>query len=262
MQATPLSIRLDAETRDALSRAAEAAQRTVSGHAADLIRAGLAQDISPAGAAPAEHPLVVTVTAMFAEVIGPDVPAQREAAMVLARVAAAGGAPAVSAVKELRSSWPRSSLCWPTAVRREVAPRAAHPGRVARRGHRRRVRGAGGRPGLPRRPAPVPGLAAGAARLSRLDQGPMRRQAQRRATRLIFGSRGPGVVRRAENTCTRCYATLRLAPPDPARRTWAMATRRPFHESPFAAMCSSRWMALSRAGRAAMSCRSWRTRVR
>jgi len=104
VQATPLSLRLDPEARDALSCAAETAQRTVSGLAADLIRAGLAADTNPAGGAPdTEHPLVVTVSDMFAEVVGPDVPAQREAAMVLARVAAAGGAPAVSAVKELRA---------------------------------------------------------------------------------------------------------------------------------------------------------------
>jgi len=103
VQATPISLRLDPETRDALSRAAEAAQRTVSGLAADLIRVGLAQDTNPAGAACDEHPLVLTVAAMFAEVVGSDVPAQREAALVLARVAAAGGAPAVAAVRELRA---------------------------------------------------------------------------------------------------------------------------------------------------------------
>jgi len=102
MQSTPISLRLDAETLSVLKEAAEAAQRTIAGHAADLIRVGLAQDTTLAGVAPDEHQLVLEVASMFDEVVGPDVPAQREAALVLARVAAAGGAAAVGAVKELR----------------------------------------------------------------------------------------------------------------------------------------------------------------
>ena len=102
MQSTPISLRLDAATLNVLKEAAEAAQRTIAGHAADLIRVGLAQDTTPACGAADEHQLVVEVASMFDEVAGPDVPAQREAALVLAPVAAAGGAAAVSAVKELR----------------------------------------------------------------------------------------------------------------------------------------------------------------
>jgi hypothetical protein len=46
---------------------------------------------------------VVHVLAMFARMEGFDVASQRESALILARVAAVGGSPAVGAVKELRS---------------------------------------------------------------------------------------------------------------------------------------------------------------
>jgi len=102
MAGTPVSIRLDPATHQRLTEAAVVAQRSVSGLAADLIRSGLS-GASPPRVADGDHPLVAHVVAMFARLEGVDVDSQREAALVLARIAAAGGAPAVGAVKELRS---------------------------------------------------------------------------------------------------------------------------------------------------------------
>lgn len=99
---TPLSVRLDAETHAALQAAARAAGRSTARQAAELIRAGLSGAVlaAPAGD---DHPLVEAVSTMFDHVEGADADLQREAALVLAKVAAAGGPPAVAAAKELRA---------------------------------------------------------------------------------------------------------------------------------------------------------------
>ena len=102
MASTPVSIRLDDGTLTRLRAASKVAQRPIATHAADLIRSGLS-GASPPRVADGEHPLVAHVLAMFARLEGLDVDSQREAALVLAKIAAAGGAPAVGAVKELRS---------------------------------------------------------------------------------------------------------------------------------------------------------------
>ncbi len=103
MKATVVvSIRLDPQTSQALTRAAEAAQRSVSGHAADLIRAGLSGD-SPGRVRGGTSSLVDDIERRFAFMVGHDVAARQELALILSQVAAAGGAPAVGAVKELRS---------------------------------------------------------------------------------------------------------------------------------------------------------------
>jgi hypothetical protein len=82
--------------------AAKAAQKPVARMAADLIRSGL-EGGNAFQPSEIEHPLVARVLEMFAQVEGVDAEAQREAALVLARVAALGGPPAVGAVKELRA---------------------------------------------------------------------------------------------------------------------------------------------------------------
>jgi hypothetical protein len=90
-----VTIRLNPQSLAALTDAAAAAGRTRSAHAAHLVQAGLS-------GAPGEHSLSASVEAMFAVVEGIDVDAQREAARVLVTVAAAGGSPAVAAIRELR----------------------------------------------------------------------------------------------------------------------------------------------------------------
>ena len=102
MANTPVSIRLDPVTVARLKDAAKAAQRSVAGHAADLVRAGLS-DPSPRRTESGEPALVAHVYALFARLDGADVDAQRECALALARVASAGGAPTAGAVRELRS---------------------------------------------------------------------------------------------------------------------------------------------------------------
>jgi len=102
MASTPVSIRLDDGTLTRLRAASKVAQRPIATHAADLIRAGLTGDPLPK-VADDEHPIVARVLELFGRLEGYDVDSQREASMVLARVAAAGGAPAVNAVRELRS---------------------------------------------------------------------------------------------------------------------------------------------------------------
>jgi hypothetical protein len=96
---TVVSIRLDPATLQRLQEAADSAGRSRSAHALNLIRAGLS------GAVPSVpddvHPLVAETFAVFARVEGPDVKARLEGALVLARVGAAGGAPAVGAVRAL-----------------------------------------------------------------------------------------------------------------------------------------------------------------
>lgn len=97
---TVVSVRLDPQTLHRLQEAADAAGRSRSGYAVNLIRAGLS------GAAPRVvsddvHPLVAETFAVFARVEGPDVKARLEGALCLARVAAAGGAPATAAVRAL-----------------------------------------------------------------------------------------------------------------------------------------------------------------
>jgi hypothetical protein len=101
MANVPISIRLDPAVVTRLHEAAKAAGRSVAGHAADLVRAGLAGD-SPPTVTGGEHPLVAHVIGRFARLDGADVDAQRECALALARVAAAGGAPTSGAVRELR----------------------------------------------------------------------------------------------------------------------------------------------------------------
>ena len=103
MASTPVSIRLDDGTLARLRAASKVAQRPIATHAADLIRAGLSGAAPPIVSEGEPHPLVAHVMAMFVRLQGFDVDSQREAALVLAKVAAAGGAPAVGAVKELRS---------------------------------------------------------------------------------------------------------------------------------------------------------------
>jgi hypothetical protein len=100
MANTPLSLRLAPETYARLREAARAAQRPLASFAADLIRVSLTGD--PTASVPdGEHPLVVETFALFARVEGADVRARLEGALVLARVAAAGGAPATPAVRAL-----------------------------------------------------------------------------------------------------------------------------------------------------------------
>jgi hypothetical protein len=98
MAAPIVSIRLNPQTLNALTEAAKAAGRTRSAPAAHLVLAGL----SGAPVAVPSGGLSASVEAMFAAVEGIDVDAQREAARVLVDVAAAGGSPAVAAIKELR----------------------------------------------------------------------------------------------------------------------------------------------------------------
>jgi hypothetical protein len=96
---TVVSIRLDPQTLQRLQDAADGAGRSRSAHALNLIRAGLS------GVVPSVpddvHPLVAETLAVFQRVEGPDVRARLEGALVLARVAAAGGAPATAAVRAL-----------------------------------------------------------------------------------------------------------------------------------------------------------------
>jgi hypothetical protein len=99
MTAPIVTIRLNQQTLAALTGAAKAAGRTRSAHAAHLVRQGLAG--APV-AVPRGAGLSASVEAMFSEVQGIDVDAQREAARVLVQVAAAGGSPAVAAIRELR----------------------------------------------------------------------------------------------------------------------------------------------------------------
>ena len=96
-----VGVRLSPQTIEALTDAARAAGRSKSAHASYLIQAGLSGAPEHAGGIP-EHSLGASVEAMFAAVGGIDVDAQREAARVLVQVAAAGGSPAVAAVRELR----------------------------------------------------------------------------------------------------------------------------------------------------------------
>jgi hypothetical protein len=100
MANTPLSLRLAPETFQRLREAAEAAQRPLASFAADLIRLGLSGEL-PSRQSDDVHPLVAETFAMFARVEGTDVKARLEGALVLARVAAAGGAPATAAVRAL-----------------------------------------------------------------------------------------------------------------------------------------------------------------
>jgi hypothetical protein len=99
---TPLSLRLAPETYQRLREAAKAAQRPLASFAADLIRVALTGEPAPPESGDV-HPLVAETLALFGRVEGPDVRAHLEAALVLARVAAAGGAPATGAVRALRS---------------------------------------------------------------------------------------------------------------------------------------------------------------
>src|SRR5674476_1015341 len=101
MSAPIVSIRLNPQSLAALIDAAKAAGRTRSAHAAHLVLAGLSGAPVPAREA-GEHSLSASVEAMFAAVEGIDVDAQLESARVLVQVAAAGGSPAVAAIKELR----------------------------------------------------------------------------------------------------------------------------------------------------------------
>lgn len=101
MAAPIVTIRLNPQSLAALTAAAKAAGRTRSAHAAHLVQAGLSAAPGPARES-GEHSLSASVEAMFAAVEGIDVDAQREAARVLVQVAAAGGSPAVAAIKELR----------------------------------------------------------------------------------------------------------------------------------------------------------------
>jgi hypothetical protein len=100
MANTPLSLRLAPETFQRLREAAEAAQRPLASFAADLIRVAVSGEL-PSRESGDVHPLVAETFAMFARVEGTDVKARLEGALVLARVAAAGGAPAVNAVRAL-----------------------------------------------------------------------------------------------------------------------------------------------------------------
>lgn len=92
-----VSVRLDPQTLQRLQEAADGAGRSRSAHAVSLIRAGLEDPLS----IPDEHPLVIETLALFDRVEGPEVKARLEAALVLARVAAAAGAPATAAVRAL-----------------------------------------------------------------------------------------------------------------------------------------------------------------
>jgi hypothetical protein len=100
---TPLSLRLAPETYQRLREAARAAQRPLASFAAELIRVALTGEPAPPVKSGAVHPLVAETLALFGRVEGSDVRAHLEAALVLARVAAAGGAPATGAVRALRS---------------------------------------------------------------------------------------------------------------------------------------------------------------
>jgi hypothetical protein len=100
MANTPLSLRLAPETYQRLREAAAAAHRPLASVAADLIRVGLSGESLPRRSGDV-HPLVAETFALFARVEGPDVKARLEGALVLARVASAGGAPATAAVRAL-----------------------------------------------------------------------------------------------------------------------------------------------------------------
>lgn len=99
MAGTPISLRLDPDTRLRLTEAAAAANRPLATHAADLIRAGLSG--VPLVPAVVESTLLDDVTAMFENLSGVDVGTRRSAALVLVKVASGGGAAAVAAIKEL-----------------------------------------------------------------------------------------------------------------------------------------------------------------
>jgi hypothetical protein len=100
MANTPLSLRLAPEVYARLREAASAAQRPLASFAAELIRLGLSGEL-PSRESGAVHPLVAETVAVFQRVEGPDVRARLEGALVLARVGAAGGAPATAAVRAL-----------------------------------------------------------------------------------------------------------------------------------------------------------------
>jgi hypothetical protein len=102
MAAPIVTIRLNQQTLGALTDAAKVAGRTRSAHAAHLVRAGLSGAPPVPAPATGEHSLSASVEAMFAAVQGIDVDAQLESARVLVQVAAAGGSPAVAAIRELR----------------------------------------------------------------------------------------------------------------------------------------------------------------
>jgi len=102
MANTPLSLRLAPETYARLREAASAAHKPLATLAAELIHVGLAGESSPRELGDV-HPLVVETLAVFARVEGPDVKARLEAALCLARTAAAGGAPATAAVRALNA---------------------------------------------------------------------------------------------------------------------------------------------------------------
>jgi hypothetical protein len=99
MANTPLSLRLDPETYERLKRSAQGFQRPVATHAADLIKAGLSG--VPLAPVVVESTLLDDVIAMFENLNGVDVGTRRSAALVLVKVASAGGAAAVAAIKEL-----------------------------------------------------------------------------------------------------------------------------------------------------------------
>ena len=100
MANTPLSLRLAPETYARLREAASAAHTPLATLAAELIRGGLSGELR-SHQSDDIHPLVAETLAVFARVEGPDVKARLEGALVLAKVAAAGGAPAVNAVRAL-----------------------------------------------------------------------------------------------------------------------------------------------------------------
>jgi hypothetical protein len=117
MAAPIVTIRLNQQTLAVLTEAAKAVGRTRSAHAAHLVRAGL--DGTPAPVRlESKHSLSASVETMFAAVEGIDVDAQHESARVLVQVAAAGGSPAVAAIRELRLIYAELELLTDRKARR------------------------------------------------------------------------------------------------------------------------------------------------
>jgi len=104
---TVISIRLDPQTLRRLREAAREAAQPFSRHAADRLAASLAGKAPPSAGDLDDDPLVTATANLFDSkaVAGLDGIAQREAAVLLARIAARGGSGSVAAVVELRKAF-------------------------------------------------------------------------------------------------------------------------------------------------------------
>lgn len=98
-----ISIRAPEELRDELAALAAARGMSLSEYGALMLQEGAARPPQRG-----DGPLVDTVAVLFADIDGPGVPLEREAALRLARTAEAGGSAGVTAVRELLALVDRS----------------------------------------------------------------------------------------------------------------------------------------------------------